>query len=251
MKDGLVSIIMPMYNSAKYVGEAIDSVLSQTYTFWELLVVDDGSTDDSVQIVKRYCQQDSRIRLLFNTNHIQQPSAPRNAGLCEAQGQFIAFLDSDDCWLPAKLNEQLKLFADHGVAAVYSNYEKMAEDGKRSNRVVRAPESVSYDQLLYGNVIGNLTGIYDRNKVGTVNILDIHHEDYAMWLAILAKGFIARNTNTVTALYRLRPSSITSNKLKVLSWQWNIYRQVEHIGFFKSCYYYLHYAVRAYIKNNI
>lgn len=248
---GLVSIIMPMYNSADYVGEAVTSVIHQTYTNWELLVVDDGSNDGSNEIIEDFVKKDPRIRLLHNDRHINMPSAPRNFGLLHAKGRFIAFLDSDDCWLPGKLEEQLPLFDDAQVAVVYSNYEKTGRVTERSSRVVKAPPTTDYKHLLFGNIIGNLTGIYDRSKVGTVIILDVHHEDYAMWLEILKKGFIAKNTNSVTALYRVADESVSSNKLKLLSWQWNIYRQVEHLSWSKSVWCYLHYAYNAYRKQRI
>lgn len=251
MRKDLVSIIMPMHNSARYIGEAISSVIAQSYTDWELLVVDDLSTDNSVEIVKGYAQQDSRIHLLYNTRHLGMPSAPRSEGVKHAKGQYIAFLDSDDCWLPRKLEEQLPLFAAPTVAIVYSNYEKISENGERTGRVVAAPSQVDYAQMLYGNIIGNLTGIYDRAKTGLVPIPDVHHEDYAMWLSILKKGFIAKNTNAIHGLYRVMGSSVSSNKFNLLSWQWNIYRKTERLSLLKSACCYLHYAINAYRKRKI
>lgn len=251
MYKDVVSIIMPMHNSSKFVGEAISSVIGQTYDKWELLVVDDLSNDDSVEIVKDYIKKDNRIHLLFNPRHLGMPSAPRSFGVQHATGRYIAFLDSDDCWLPHKLEEQIDLFSDSSVAIVYSNYEKISEDGKRTGRVVTTPPQIDYAHMLYGNIIGNLTGIYDRSKVGTVPIPDVHHEDYAMWLSILKKGFIGKNTNATHALYRVMSSSVSSNKLNLLSWQWNIYRKTETLSLIKSAYCYLHYAINAYRKRKI
>lgn len=251
MQKDLVSIIMPMHNSAQFVGGAIASVLAQTYANWELLVVDDLSTDDSVRIVEDFAKRDSRIHLLFNTRHLGMPSAPRSMGVEHANGQYIAFLDSDDCWLPQKLEEQIPLFADPTVAIVYSNYEKISEDGSRTRREVIAPAQIDYTHMLYGNIIGNLTGVYDRQKVGTAAIPDVHHEDYAMWLSILKKGFVGKNTNTINALYRIMESSVSSNKLRILSWQWHIYRRTERLSLLKSAYYYMHYAINAYRKRKI
>lgn len=245
----LVSVVMPVYNSGRFIDDAIRSVLAQTYQNWELLVVDDSSTDDSVPIVERFAQQDSRIRLYHNANRKGMPSAPRNEGVQLAKGRYIAFLDSDDCWLPTKLEEQVRLFEDEKTAIVYSNYEKMDEDGKRAKRIVKAPQTAGYKTLLKGNIIGNLTGIYDTKKVGKVPFQHIHHEDYAMWLSILKQGFIARNTQTVTAIYRVRKQSVSSKKLSVLTWQWYIYREVEHLGFFSSIYYYMNYAIRGFAKS--
>lgn len=249
--DGLVSVVMPMHNSAAFLSEAVESVLAQTYTNWELLIVDDASTDNSVEIANRYAEADERIHVFHNTNHIKMPSAPRNVGTQEAKGRFIAFLDSDDIWFPEKLEQQLPLFEDSLTAIVYSNYEKIDEQSIRANRVVTAPEQATYQFLLRGNIIGNLTGIYDTKKVGKIAIENIHHEDYKVWLSILKQGFIARNTNTTLAAYRVSSHSVSSNKLKVISWQWNIYREVEHLSLLRSAYYFVFYAFKAFSKSLI
>ena len=235
---------MPACNAENYIKEAIDSVIAQTYKNWELLVIDDGSTDRTIDIVKDYCEKDKRIILLYNIHHIGMPSAPRNLGIQIAQGRFIAFLDSDDIWVITKLEEQLPLFNNIKTAIVFSNYEKVDEQGQRNRRVVRVPQYVDYEELLKSNVICNLTGIYDRNKVGKVLYQNIHHEDYALWLTILKKGFIAQNTNTITGFYRISNNSVSSNKLRLLSWQWYIYRNVEHLPWHSCIYYYFHYAIK-------
>ena len=120
--DKLVSVIMPMHNSSKFLGEAIESVIHQKYHDWELLIVDDNSTDDSVSIARKYAAKDSRIQVLRNDRPIGMPSAPRNYGVKHARGRYIAFLDSDDMWLPYKLSQQIPLFRDPRVAIVYANY---------------------------------------------------------------------------------------------------------------------------------
>ena len=248
---GMVSVVMPMYNASKYVGEAIESVLAQTYKNWELLIIDDNSNDGSVQIAQKYAENDERIHVLSNDHPIGMPSAPRNVGIKTARGRFIAFLDSDDIWFPQKLEQQVALFKDNRTAIVFANYEKIDEAGNRDNRFVTAPPTATYRTLLYGNVIGNLTGIYDTSKVGKVIIQDIHHEDYVMWLHILKKGYIAQNTNTTLAAYRVCEHSVSANKLKVVSWQWNIYRRVEHLRFLPSVFYLISYAYKAFAKSII
>ena len=243
---------MPMHNASRYVEDSVRSVIAQTFRDWELLVVDDASTDDSRNIVERYAQADSRVRLLHNENPSGNPASPRNVGVKAARGRFIAFLDSDDIWLPNKLERQLPLFERLDTAIVYSDYEKMTDTGKRSNRVVHAPQQVGYSQLLKGNVIGNLTGIYDTQKVGKHYFLVIHHEDYPMWLHILkTSGLMARNVGEVLAVYRVREQSVSAHKLSILFWQWNIYRKVEHFGIMRSLYLYANYAVRAFYKRLI
>ena len=251
MAMDMVSVIMPVYNSGRFIEDSILSVISQTYSCWELIVVDDGSTDNSKDIVEQYVKKDSRIHLLQNYKPLGIPAIPRNIGIQQAKGRFIAFLDSDDIWFPTKLEQQVRLFNHKKTAIVFSNYEKMNEEGLWAGRIIKAPDTASYECLLKGNVIGNLTGIYDVAKVGKVLFRPIHHEDYALWLSILKKGFIARNTNTVTALYRVRKASVSSRKLAVLSWQWNIYMNVEKIGIIKSAYYYINYACRALHKKLI
>lgn len=249
--NGLVSIIMPMYNSEKYLRESIESVLAQTYSNWELLIIDDFSKDQSLSIAKSYVEKDPRIRLLSNDRRIGMPSAPRNVGVQAAKGRYISFLDSDDVWFPQKLEQQVALFADNRTAIVYSNYEKIDEFGNRCNRLVVAPPYATYRSLLGGNVIGNLTGIYDTKKVGKAIIKDIHHEDYAMWLSILKQGYNAQNTGTTLASYRETAQSVSSNKLKVTTWQWYIYRKVEHLSLLQSTFYFISYAWKAFFKSLI
>lgn len=244
----MVSIIIACYNSQSFISLAIESVLKQTFKDWEVLVIDDCSTDNSALIVKHYCEIDQRIRYFKTDFPSGSPALPRNIGIRNAKGRYIAFLDSDDVWLPNKLEEQLLLFNDSQIAIVYSNYEKITENGERSNRIIKAPVMVGYKQLLLGNVIGCLTAIYDTNMVGKIYFSDQFHEDYIMWLSILKKGYIAKNTNTVTSLYRVRKQSISSNKLKVLSWQWNIYVNIEKTGYIKAIYYFANYACKAFSK---
>ncbi len=248
--DHIVSIIMPVHNAEATLSDAVESVLAQTYDRWELLIVDDHSDDGSMAIAHRYAAADPRIRVGCCEEHTGLPATPRNHALQMATGRYIAFLDSDDLWLPDKLAHQLPLFDQPQVAVVFSDYEKTT-DGKPTGRRVAGPASVGYKQLLKSNFIGNLTGIYDTRKVGKVAIRNIHHEDYAMWLTILKQGYVAQNTQTVEALYRLSTSSVTGNKLKLLGWQWNIYRREERMGIVSSAYYYMHYALRALLKRNI
>lgn len=244
----LVSIITPCYNSSVFIEQTIQSVQAQTYTNWEMLIVDDCSKDNSADIIKTYAEEDKRIKYLKTEKPSGSPVKPRNIGIENSNGRYIAFLDSDDVWLPNKLEEQLYLFDDKKVAVVYSNYEKMNENGERGNRIIEAPSETNYQDLLKGNVIGNLTGIYDTEKVGKVYCQYIHHEDYVLWLSILKQGYKAINTNSVTALYRVRDNSVSSNKLKVLSWQWHILRNIEKLPLHRTMYYFFHYAVKGFLK---
>jgi glycosyltransferase involved in cell wall biosynthesis len=243
----LVSIITPNYNAGKYIGEAIESVFAQTYQNWELLIIDDFSTDNSIEVIGWYIKQDSRIRLFRTGANSGSPAKPRNIGILNANGRYIAFLDSDDVWLPDKLESQIKLFGGN-TAIVFSNYEKITEDGIRNKRIITAPKTISYNKLLYSNYIGCLTAVYDSAKTGKRYFEDVRHEDYILWLDILRGGYAAVNTNTVCALYRTRQNSVASKKIETLKWQWNIYRRILGLSVFKSIYYYCFYAVNAFRK---
>lgn len=243
-----VSVIMPCHNGEKYISDAIQSVVSQTFSDWELLVVDDNSSDGSVNTIEDFCAKDARIKLLHTQKSTGLPSNARNVGIENASGRFIAFLDCDDIWLPTKLARQLPLFETKNVAVVFSYYAKMNAVGNYGGSPVSSPVFVSYEYMLNGNCIGNLTGMYDTQKCGKVFQKNIHHEDYVMWLEILKKGFFALNTNTVEAVYRENKASVSGSKLRVFKWQWNILRRELNIPFFKSAGYFLHYAVSGFLK---
>ena len=242
-----VSIIMPCHNGEKYIRESIESVISQTFKDWELLIIDDNSTDNSVFIIESYTKQDERIRLYHTEKSTGFPATPRNVGISNAQCRFIAFLDCDDIWLPTKLEKQLKMF-DNDVSIVYSFYEKIDENGGRNSRIIKVPNETSYKKLLRTCVIGNLTGIYDSKQVGKVYQKEVHQEDYIMWLNILSKKDKAVCCEEVLALYRLSNSSVTASKLKIYLWQWNTYRKELKLGFLYSCWLYLHYIFFGFLK---
>lgn len=244
----MVSIITPCYNAADYIGDAIESVLSQTYQDWEMIIVDDCSSDNSAAIIQNYARKDPRITYLKTESPSGSPAKPRNIAIERAKGRFIAFLDSDDVWMPTKLESQIAVLEDNQVAVVFSNYEKINEGGERRQRFVIACKEVGYNKLLKGNVIANSTGMYDSKKVGKVYSSYVHHEDYVLWLSILKQGYVARNTNQIHALYRLRTGSVSANKFKVLGWQWRIYREIEQLSVLKTMYCFAHYVVQAIIK---
>ena len=244
----LVSIITPCYNAASVIEQTIVSVLNQTYTNWELLICDDCSTDNSAEIIRKYVAMDDRVRYLTTTEPSGSPVKPRNIAIQEAKGGVIAFLDSDDVWLPTKLEEQIPLLKYSDTAIVYSNYEKINADGERAGRIIKAPLVTNYTNMLKGCVIGNLTGMYDVEKVGKIFCQDVHQEDYLLWLTILKQGYTARSTNTVTALYRVTGNSVSANKYKTAIWQWNILYNVEKLPFLTSVYCFISYAIKGILK---
>lgn len=247
----IVSIIMPLYNAEKYVEQAIRSVISQTYKDWELIVVDDCSSDSSASIVERIAKDDERITILQTDKPSGSPTLPRNMAIEVARGRFIAFLDSDDMWKPEKLEEQLPLFDGKDIKIVFSYYQKMDSNGIVGNRVVKSPSKITYNELLKGNVIGNLTGIYDTQITGKHYFEHVGHEDYVYWLHILREGGFAANTQRVHAVYRLTQNSISRNKLKVCLWDWHIYRHIEKLSLFRSLYCFCCYAIKGILKDRL
>lgn len=246
----LVSIIMPVYNNADYLESSISSVINQTYPNWELIVVDDCSSDLSSEIVMRFASVDDRIHLYRTPACSGSPIVPRNLGIEMSKGRYISFLDSDDVWLPSKLQHQLDCFAKHSEAfLVFSDFEKISQTGTRNNRVLSMPMKVGYRKLLEGNVIGCLTAIYDAEKIGKCFFPSCGHEDYALWLSLLRHGGEAVNTGYVDALYRVRKASISSNKFVTMRWQWFIYRRVESLNLYLSLFYFVKYAYHAIRKS--
>lgn len=245
----LVSVIMPCHNGGAYIADAIDSVRAQTYTDWELLVIDDCSTDDTVAIAEAYCARDNRIRLLHTDKSYGKPFYPRNIGIENACGRYIAFLDCDDVWLPTKLERQVPFFTNDSAAVVFSDYYKFSTNSKEDkSRVVKAPARVSFKSALYGNPIGNCTAVYDIQKTGKVFFTDAGHEDYILWLTILRMGFCAVNTKTVEAGYQVSSKSVSANKRKAACWTWNIYRHVLHMDRIRAAFCYLIYILKGCLK---
>ena len=241
-----ISIIIPIYNVEKYLTVCIDSLKNQGGLRMEIILVNDGSTDLSGEIADEYAKKEERIKVIHQENG--GASAARNVGLDIATEEYIAFLDSDDIWLPKKLEEQLKFIDQPNVAMVFSNFEKVDQAGRRTKRKNIAPSVVDYHLLLRGNCIGCLTVMYDTEKVGKMYFKNVRHEDCALWLSILKKGYKAQNTNSVMALYRVGNHSISSNKMKILSWQWNILRKEEKLPWGRAVFLYIHYAVKALLK---
>ncbi len=241
----LVSIITPSYNSEKHITETMDSVLAQTYKNWEMIIIDDCSTDRSREIIEKYTQRDRRIGLIFSSENVGAARA-RNLGIEQATGSFIAFLDSDDVWFPEKLEKQIKFLTENSLVVTYSAYETMDEDSKYIN-TRNIQKTITYADMLKSNHIGNLTGIYDTEFFGKVYMQEHGHEDYILWLELLKQIKSTKGIPEPLAKYRIMSGSISSNKAKVLKWQWHIYRDIEKLGIFQSAYtmiWYVFYAIK-------
>lgn len=249
MTDRLVSVITPMYNAEKWIEETVRSVMAQSYEHWEMVIVDDCSTDRSPEIVRRLQKEDPRIRYDRNENNLGVADT-RNRCMELAQGRYIAFLDSDDRWYPKKLEKQLKKLQAEDGGFCYSACEVIDRKGDRIN-VRHVPEKVSYRELLRGNVIPCLTVLLDREKISEIRMPKLPHEDYAAWLKILQGGMTAYGIDEVLASYRESGASVSSDKLRAMRWTWDIYRHFLKLGFLQSCCCFCFYVMNALRKRMV
>lgn len=248
MIEGLVSIIMPSYNAARFIGESINSVLLQTYSNWELLIVDDCSKDNSVEVVRKFANIDKR-GVLFSLEKNVGAAAARNVAIEHAQGQYIAFLDSDDVWDEYKLEKQLAFMKQYSYAFTFSNYYIMEENGKKTENIVKVPSSLSYHQYLRNTIIGCLTVIIDRQQTGDFKMpLIKSSHDMALWLLIMKRGFKAYGLKDVLAGYRLVSTSNTAKKWKAAKDVWKVYREIEGLSVLYAAYCFCGYAINAVLK---
>lgn len=250
-KELLVSIIMPLFNAESFVRDSVLSVFGQSYPFWELLIIDDKSTDNSKALVKTFLRTDNRVRLFEHSKNYGVAKA-RNTGLRNARGDYVAFLDSDDVWLPNKLKVQITLLEKTGDLITYSGYYIINELSER-RKYFKPPKSLSYNSLLKSNFIGNLTGIIRTDLAQKIGFEDHGHEDYIFWLSAIKKAGNVNGIPDLLAEYRQTRSGISGNKLITIRWQWFIYRNFEKIDFCKSFYYlilYAYYGITKYKKLN-
>lgn len=227
MKESLVSIITPTYNCGKFIAETIRSVQAQTYTEWEMIIVDDCSNDDTEKVVAEFQKSDSRIRYLRNDLN-QGAALTRNKALREAKGRWIAFLDSDDLWLPEKLERQIAFMENNGYAFSYHEYEMIDEKSKPLGVMVSGPTCVGKIGMVNFCWLGCLTVMYDRNVIGDIQIADIKkNNDYAIWLKAICKAD-CHLLNMNLASYRKRQGSISNHGYaKLIKWHYLLFRDAE------------------------
>lgn len=241
----LVSVIMPCYNMASYVSDSIKSVIAQTYPHWELLIVDDASTDTTVNIIESFSQTDSRIKFAIKKQN-SGIADTRNQCIQMAQGPVLAFLDADDIWHPEKLEKQLKFMLEKNVGFSYSTYDWIDEDGNTLNRFINTIGNLDYETYLRNTIIGCSTVMVNKTITGEVVVPKFRtSEDTATWLDILRKGFLAYAIDEPLVSYRIRRKSASSNKIKAASDLWKVYRRHEKLPFFKAIYYFSCYAFNA------
>lgn len=244
---GLVSIVMPNYNSEKYVEATLKSVLAQTYQNWELLFVDDCSSDASLALVRAFA--DERIRI-FSMEKNGGAARARNKAIEEARGKWIAFLDSDDLWVPEKLEKQIAYMQNNDISFSYTDYEVIDENNAIISMFRPRLDICRYEDILKHNHIGCLTVIYNADKLGKVFMPTdaIKREDMACWLRILKTGEQAHCLHECLAQYKVHANSVSSNKWQMMKYQWQVYRKVERIHTLRSIYYLAYWAIAGVLK---
>ena len=233
MQD-LVSIIMPSYNTAPYIKETMESVLVQSYQNWELLIVDDCSADNTDEIINLF--HDPRIRYFKNDKN-SGAAISRNRALREAKGRFIAFLDSDDLWMPQKLERQITFMEKNGYAFSYTNYEEIDINGNRTGIKITGPKKITKTGMFNYCWPGCLTVMYDANHIGLIQIEDIKkNNDYAMWLKVCKKADCYLLDECLAQYRKGRIGSVSTHSIRtMIGWHYKLYREAENEGRARSC----------------
>ncbi len=244
MTKGLVSIITPAFNSEKFIEQTIISVINQTYNHWEMIIINDGSKDNTTTIVNKFELIDKRIKLLNQEN--KGCAAARNNGINNANGQYICLLDSDDLWEPRFLESQIALLNSKNAYLAFSSHKRIDSNNNEILKPYKVPEKVNYKDMLKSCYISCLTGIYDTQKYGKFYLNeDLHslRDDYKYWLDILKKVDFAYGNQEILASYRILNNSTSRKKIKVIIPHFNILYKKEKIGFIKSLYYLINWMI--------
>lgn len=245
----LISIITPVYNAEQYIKECIESVQAQSYENWELILVDDCSSDNSVHIIQEYLI-DNRIKLYKNKVN-KGPTETRNIALDVCNGDYITFLDSDDFWTKDKLEKQIRFMESNKLDMSHGNYYFCDIEGNILKQVV-TDHIIKYNDLLKGNQFKIMTVMLSRTLVGKHKFKEIKHEDFAYFLDCLKRTeHSMRYTTEIDSYCRIGKMSVSSNKLKSALWTWNIYRKHEKLNFIHSLINFLHYAINGFIKHKV
>lgn len=232
--NSMISIIMPSYNTANYIEASIESVRRQTYENWELIIVDDCSTDDTDEVVRPFLS-DRRIRYLKNEQN-SGAAISRNRALREAKGKWIAFLDSDDLWLPEKLEEQVAFMEQNGYHFSYTNYEEIDMAGEKTGVRVRGPKKITKTGMFNYCWPGCLTVMYDAEAVGLIQIADIKkNNDYAMWLKVCRKADCYLLDECLAQYRKGRAGSVSTHGIRtMIGWHYKLFHNVENQNVLKS-----------------
>ena len=247
----MISIIVPVYNAAVFIRQTIEMVQTQTYADWELLLVDDGSKDNSCEIIEQFLKEkpDERIRLIKKMKN-EGAALSRNKGIEEAKGRYIAFLDADDVWLSHKLQTQMEFMKKEEAGFVFSAYEFGDENAVGTGRIVHVPKKLIYREALSRTVIFTTTVLLDTEKIPKelIYMPNVPSEDSATWWQIMRAGHVARGIDEVLAIYRRPGKSLSSNKLKAIQRIWYLYRKVEKLPLITSCMAFVGWAYRATVR---
>ena len=234
MDNELVSIIMPTYNCAKFIGETIKSVIAQTYSNFELIIVDDCSKDNTKDVVNSF--DDERIKY-YKLEKNSGAAVARTTAMNMAKGKYMAFLDSDDLWMENKLEHQLKFMKDNNYNITCTAYEQVNEDGESLNKVIKTKKKADYNRILLDCPVGNSTVMYNVEALGKFEVPNIRkRNDDALWLQMLKKEKYIYGMDEVLAKYRIRSNSISSNKLSLIKYHWQLYREIEHLSVIRSVF---------------
>ena len=246
MMPPLVSIIVPVYNAEPYIHKTIQSVLDQTFTDWELILVNDCSKDNSLVIAKQYEQLHNNIHVYSNEiNH--GVSYTRNKAISYAQGKYIALLDADDLWHPLKLMKQITFMENNKYEVTYCNYQKMTVFGEMKG-IIKVPKKMNYKKLLEGCLINFITGVFLREKFNHIKFKETKVEDYVYWLELFKEIEYAYGIQETLAYYRVQQNSRSSNKLDIVKFHWHIYKKVENLPYLKAIYYFSIYFIKGIIR---
>lgn len=232
----LVSIITPTYNCADYIERTIESVQKQTYENWEMIIVDDCSTDETKKIVERISEKDNRVKY-YCLEKNSGAAVARTRAMQLASGDYMAFLDSDDIWMPNKLEMQLIFMKNNNYSFTATAYEQIDEDDNLLGKTINVPKKVDYNRLLLDCPVGNSTVMYSVKNMGKFEVPNIRkRNDDALWLTMLKKEKYIHGMPDVLMRYRIRKNSISSNKFKVIKYHWILYRDIEHLSVLRSVF---------------
>jgi len=230
----LVSIIVPTYNTEKFIRQTIESVQNQSYSNWEMILADDASTDKTVAIIEEFAKNDNRIKL-FKLPENRGNGFARNTALEKAIGKYIAYLDADDLWFPEKLEKQIQFLKTNNLHFTFSFYDSIDEEGNSLNRRVESPNPLTYKELFFCNYVGNLTAIYDVEHFGKIKLESSEkRQDWRIWLTILKQIKSAEAVPESLAFYRIRKDSISSSKFKLIKHNFGVYRKFHGYNLFFS-----------------
>lgn len=244
----LVSIITPTFNSEKYIRETINSVQSQTYSNWELILVDDFSKDRTISVIKEIQKLDSRIHLI-ESNANSGPAVSRNKGIAKASGKYMTFLDADDIWFSGFIENSINTIKSTGVHFVFSSYKRSNENLEFVYSDFIVPQKVTYSDILKTNSISCLTAFLDIEALGKKYMPEVYkRQDMGLWLRYLKEIPFAYGIQETMAIYRIRENSLSRKKSNLIKYQWQFYRKVEKLSIVDSGYYMLHWAVRGFLK---